>query len=141
MKKLLLVLIYLIAAGIGFWFGLNKTRPPRKLETQRIEECLAIYINYKKDLDQVKLEKSLEAMALKPKDLEVIIDKFIYYRSNKSGLKQAMKFLELFKKGANLQVDKVETITGMKQEPFRLDAEILAVFETNPKLIEEAFET
>ncbi|MDD3001298.1 MAG: hypothetical protein PHF29_06055 [Candidatus Riflebacteria bacterium] len=141
MKKIIIVLIYILAAAIGFWFGLYNTNTPRKVETRRIEECLTIYINYKKDLDQEQLQKSLEALALTPKDFQIIIDRFIYYRSNRSGLKQALKILELFRKGANLQIGKVETVTGMKEEPFRLDAEILAVFETNPMLVEEAFQT
>ena len=55
-------------------------------------------------------------------------------------MQQGMKLLKAFRMGFNIEVDKVYSISGMENEPFRLDAEILAVFEKNPQLIKDAFE-
>ena len=99
-----------------------------------------LYKNYRYDSNQEKLAKELSTLSLTPNDFQHIIDKFILYRTQKSSLKQAMQLLKAFKMGYDIEVEKVYNISGMENEPFRLDAEILTVFENKPELVKEAFE-
>ncbi len=105
-----------------------------------MEECLRLYKNYRADTDQEKLALSLSKISLTPKDFQEIIDRFILYRTQKSSLKQGMRLLKAFRMGIDIEVEKVYSISGMENEPFRLDAEILSVFEKNPQLVKDAFE-
>ncbi len=114
--------------------------PARVVETTRMENCLTAYHAYRKDSDQDKLAESLKRMALNPRDFQEIIDRFIFYRSRKSSMNQAMTLLKAFRSGYDIESASVYSISGFASEPFRLDAEILAVFENNPELIKQAFE-
>ena len=88
----------------------------------------------------IKNAEGLKKISLTPNDFQHIIDKFILYRTQKSSKEQAMKLLKAFRMGFNIEVEKVYSISGMENEPFRLDAEIISVFEKKPELIKEAFE-
>jgi hypothetical protein len=141
MKKISSLLVILLTATAGFWVGVVLTRPPeRVIETQRMEACLLIYRDYRSHGDQEKLATELSQLALSPRDFQEIIDRFIYYRSRKSSMEQAMRLLKAFKMGADIDAASVYSISGLASEPFRLDAEILAVFESKPELINQAFE-
>ena len=141
MKKISSLLIVFLLAAAGFWLGVELTRPPRRtVETQRMEACLELYRDYRAHSDQEKLASELKRMALNPHDFQEIIDRFIYYRSRKSSMNQAMQLLQAFKMGYDIDAESIYSISGMASEPFRLDAEILAVFESKPELIKKAFE-
>lgn len=131
--------MYVFLALLAFSIGILCHR--RTVDPVRMEKCLEFYSAYRKNQDQRQLAANLKTVNLTPEDFQKIIDKFIYYRSKKSSMKQAMDLLKAFRFGFNFKVLKVEPITGMKDEPFRLDAEILAVFEKNAKLVDEAFES
>lgn len=139
MKRFLLVFTNILAILLALWLGYRMAVPPRVIETSRMEKCLELYSKYRKDLDQQGLEEALRAISLTPKDFQIIIDKFIYYRTRKSSLDQAMALLRVFESGFKISVEKVETVSDMEAEPFRLDAEILKLFKNNPNLIEKAF--
>ncbi len=139
MKRFILLLTNVLALVLAIWLGYSLAIPKRTIETNRMETCLELYAKYRKDLNQEELAQGLQEISLTPKDFQIIIDKFIYYRSRKSSLKQAMDLLSGFERGFNIKVDKIETITGMDNEPFRLDAEVLSVFQNKPDLIEKAF--
>lgn len=133
--------MFLIVAGAGFWLGIKLTMPPSRLiKTVRMENCLRIYSDYRNNCDQAKLASALASISFTPRDFQEIIDRFIYYRSRKSSMDQAMKLLHAFRMGYDVEAVDIFSISGMASEPFRLDAEILAVFETKPDLIKEAFE-
>jgi hypothetical protein len=51
-----------------------------------------------------------------------------------------MHLLKAFRMGYNVEPAQVVEVSGFASEPFRLDAEILAVFEEKPALVENAFE-
>ncbi|PKL46283.1 MAG: hypothetical protein CVV42_17040 [Candidatus Riflebacteria bacterium HGW-Riflebacteria-2] len=141
MKKISSLLVVFITAAAGFWLGGVLTRPPaRVVDSSRVEACLEIYRCYREHGDQQKLASDLEPLALSPRDFQEIIDRFIYYRTRKSSMDQAMKLLNAFKMGYDIDAASVYEISGMASEPFRLDAEILAVFESRPELIKKAFE-
>ena len=106
----------------------------------RMEKCLQIYREYRKNENQKQLAEDLALISLTPKDFQEIIDRFIYYRSRKSGMNQAMELLKAFRAGYDIKTAEVVSISGLGSEPFRLDAEILAVFEYQPDLIKQAFE-
>lgn len=140
-NKLFSLFAVIVMACLGFWLGIKVTMPPpRVIETTRMEECLNLYRGYRSDPDQSKLAISLASLSLTPKDFQEIIDRFIYYRSRKSSMNQAMQLLEAFRMGLDIKVSEVHSISAFASEPFRLDAEILAVFEVRPDLIEKAFE-
>lgn len=141
MKKIGSLLVVLLTAAAGFWIGVALTRPPaRVVETGRMESCLLIYRDYRSHGDQERLAAELEKLALNPRDFQEIIDRFIFYRSRKSSMEQAMQLLKAFKMGVDIDAASVYSISGLASEPFRLDAEILAVFESKPELINKAFE-
>ncbi len=140
MKKLLKFLLFILLVGVGAYIGFYLAQFRRPVDSSRMEECLRLYKNYRADTDQDKLAKGLSKISLTPNDFQHIIDRFILYRTQKSSLKQAMKLLKAFRMGIDIKVEKVYSISGMEKEPFRLDAEILAVFEKNPELVKDAFE-
>ncbi|OGK06034.1 MAG: hypothetical protein A2W80_14400 [Candidatus Riflebacteria bacterium GWC2_50_8] len=141
MKKIGSLLVILLTAAAGFWIGVALTRQPaRVVETGRMESCLLIYRDYRSHGDQKLLAAELEKLALNPRDFQEIIDRFIFYRSRKSSMEQAMQLLKAFKMGADIDTASVYSISGLASEPFRLDAEILAVFENKPELVKKAFE-
>jgi len=141
MNRINLFFFLLVLAISGFWLGHKLAAPsPRNLETFRVESCLDLYARYRKDQDQTALVEDLKKIDLNPRDFQEIIDRFIYYRSRKSSLDQAMKLLNAFRSGYNIDTVSVYSISGYASEPFRLDAEILAVFESRPELINRAFE-
>lgn len=140
MKKFFIVLIFIALTALGVFLGLEIAQCRRPVYTERMEECLRLYKNYRNDTDQEKLAKDLAAISLTPRDFQQIIDRFIYYRSQKSSMKQAMTLLKAFRMGFDIKVEKVYSISGMEGEPFRLEAEILAVFEKNPQIVKDAFE-
>lgn len=137
-KKKLAILLAVIAS-ISFFSLYLITRKFRTVETSKIEKCLKIYKEYRKTQNQSRLSDELRKINLTPLDFQKIIDRLIYYRSRKSAMSQAMTLLKAFRLGCDIKVDKVVSISGLASEPFRLDAEILAVFESRPELIEEAF--
>ena len=140
-KRILPFCIILFVAFLGFRLGMRIAgHEYRTVDTVRMERCLELYRQYRYDLDQLALGKELEQLGLTPRDFQEIIDRFIYYRTRKSSLDQAMKLLNAFRLGYDIQAENVYSVSGMESEPFRLDAEILAVFETNPDLIKQAFE-
>lgn len=140
-KKFLIIPVMLLIALAGFWLGARIVMPaPRHVETSRMEQCLQIYHDYRLKNDQDKLAQDLARMGLTPKDFQEIIDRFIYYRSRKSSMNQAMQLLNAFRAGYNIEAANVVSISGFASEPFLLDAEILAVFECQPELIKKAFE-
>lgn len=106
----------------------------------RVEACLSLYQNYRKSQNQEELAAGLEKLGLTPRDFQEIIDRFIFYRSRKSSLEHAMKLLNAFRLGYDIEAANVHSISGYASEPFRLDAEILAIFESRPELISQAFE-
>lgn len=115
----------------------------RSVDTTRMERCLEIYADYRKNQDQDFLTTELEKINLTPKDFQIIIDKFIYYRVRKSSHEQSMKLLKAFKLGLDINIESIEiqpSIPGIPDIPFALDAEILSVFEKNPELLKKAFE-
>jgi|GEM_PF-803538 len=141
MKKIGSLLIVFLTAAAGFWLGGVLTRPPARIvDSSRMEACLEIYSLYREHGDQQKLAADLEALSLSPRDFQEIIDRFIYYRTRKSSMDQAMQLLKAFKMGYDIDAASVYEISGLASEPFRLDAEILAVFESRPELIKKAFE-
>jgi len=140
-KQLLTYFAFFLIALAGFAVGRIAVAPQqRSVETFRMEKCLHIYREYRKDEDQKRLAESLAAISLTPKDFQEIIDRFIYYRSRKSGLSQAMELLKAFRAGYDIKTAEVVSISGLGSEPFRLDAEVLAVFENQPDLVKQAFE-
>lgn len=140
MKKFFKFIFVIIFIIIGFYIGLQLAQLKRPVDPSRMEECLRLYKQYRADTDQEKLAEGLKKVSLTPNDFQHIIDKFIMYRTQKSSINQAMKLLKAFRMGFDIEVDKVYSISGMENEPFRLDAEILAVFEQKPELVKEAFE-
>lgn len=112
----------------------------RTVDAGRMIRCLELYREYRYDLDQAALVAELEKLGLTPRDFQEIIDRFIYYRTRKSSLDQAIKLLNAFRLGYDIQAENVYSVTGMASEPFRLDAEVLTVFEVSPDLIKQAFE-
>ncbi len=140
-KQLLTYFAFILIAFAGFVVGRIVVAPQqRDVETFRMEKCLQIYREYRKDENQKRLAENLAEISLTPKDFQEIIDRFIYYRSRKSGLAQAMDLLKAFRAGYDIKTAEVVSISGLGSEPFRLDAEILAVFENQPDLIKQAFE-
>lgn len=140
MKKILFGAIMLMVALAGFWLGARFARPARVVETTRMERCLQLYREYRQTNDQRRLSAALSEFSLTPRDFQEIIDRFIYYRSRKSAMNQAMKLLQAFRAGYDIEVAEVHSVSGLASEPFMLDAEILAVFEGRPELVKEAFE-
>ncbi|KAF1080037.1 MAG: hypothetical protein GQF41_3713 [Candidatus Rifleibacterium amylolyticum] len=141
MKKIGSLLIVFITAAAGFWLGGVLSRPPaRSVDSSRMEACLEIYGLYREHGDQQKLAADLEPLSLSPRDFQEIIDRFIFYRTQKSSMDQAMNLLKAFRMGYDIEAASVYEISGLASEPFRLDAEILAVFESKPDLIKKAFE-
>ena len=140
MKKLLKFLTILFLIAFGFYLGLELAQLRRPVDSSRMEECLRLYKKYRSDTDQEKLAEGLSKISLTPNDFQHIIDRFILYRTQKSSMDQAMRLLKAFRMGYNIEVEKVYSISGMASEPFRLDAEILTVFEKKPQLIKDAFE-
>lgn len=141
MKKIGSLLIFVFTAAIGFWLGgILTRRPVRDVDSSRMESCLEIYHDYREHKDQKKLALDLDKLSLSPRDFQEIIDRFIFYRTRKSSMGQAMKLLNAFKMGYDVEAVTIYEISGLASEPFRLDAEILAVFESKPELIKKAFE-
>jgi len=141
MKQISVILLLFCLAISGFWVGRKLALPtPRSLKTQKVEFCLELYSQYRKNQNQQELTTGLEKIGLTPRDFQEIIDRFIYYRSRKSSLKSAMKLLNAFRLGYDIDAANVYSISGYASEPFRLDAEILAIFESRPELISQAFE-
>jgi len=142
LKKISMVALMLWIAVLGFWFGTKMAFPSaRSVETSRMEKCLQLYKQYRIDNDQKRLSSALAELSLTPCNFQEIIDRFIYYRSRKSSMKQAMNLLKAFRLGYDIEVEDVFHVSGLASEPFMLDAEILAVFESSPDLIREAFES
>lgn len=140
-KKILFLVLLVSVCLAGFWLGLRISRNNvRKIETERMELCLALYREYRQTQDQQQLAKELEKIGFTPRDFQMIIDRFIYYRTRKSSMNQALRLLEAFKSGYNVQPARVVKVSGFASDSFKLDAEILAVFEKQPDLIEKAFE-
>ena len=141
LEKILPLLVIATVAVFGFWLGTRiSNREVRDVDISRMEQCLRLYKSYRHDLDQVALAKSLQEIELTPRDFQEIIDRFIFYRTRKSAQEQAMELLRAFRLGYDIEIESVVMISDFYSEPFRLDAEILAVFEENPELIKEAFE-
>ncbi len=140
MKKLLLFCLFVALSVLGAYIGFHLAQYRRPVDSSRMEKCLALYKSYRSDTDQDKLAKELSKISLTPNDFQHIIDKFILYRTQKSSMNQAMKLLKAFRMGFDIEVEKVYSISGMENEPFRLDAEILTVFESKPELVKDAFE-
>ncbi len=140
MKNLIKFVIIVLLIVFGAYIGLELAQLRRPVDSSRMEECLKLYKQYRADTDQEKLAQGLSKISLTPNDFQHIIDKFILYRTRKSSMNQAMKLLKAFRMGFNIEVEKVYSISGMENEPFRLDAEILAVFEKKPELVKDAFE-
>lgn len=141
MKNISIIILLLSLTVSGFWLGRKLALPsPRSLETLRVESCLSLYQNYRKNQNQEELAAGLKKLGLTPRDFQEIIDRFIFYRSRKSSLEHAMKLLNAFRLGYDIEAANVHSISGYASEPFRLDAEILAIFESRPELISQAFE-
>jgi hypothetical protein len=141
LKKIFIAATMVLLALAGFWLGARFVLPaPRQVETSRMEQCLNLYYGYRQNNDQQQLASALQQIDLTPKDFQEIIDRFIYYRSQKSSMNQAMRLLKAFRAGYNIEAARVVSVSGFASEPFRLDAEILAVFEGQPELIKKAFE-
>ena len=140
MKKLFKLTIFLLLTILGINLGFELAQLRRPVSSSRMEECLRLYKNYRADTDQDKLAQGLRKISLTPQDFQHIIDRFILYRTQKSAMAQSMKLLKAFRMGFDIEVEKVYSISGMENEPFRLDAEILSVFEKNPQLVKDAFE-
>ena len=140
MKNLIKFVIIVLLIVFGAYIGLELAQLRRPVDSSRMEECLKLYKQYRADTDQEKLAQGLSKISLTPNDFQHIIDKFILYRTRKSSMNQAMKLLKAFRMGFYIEVEKVYSISGMENEPFRLDAEILAVFEKKPELVKDAFE-
>jgi hypothetical protein len=140
MKSFFKLIIFTALVALGSYIGYQLALCRRPVDSSRMEKCLLLYKNYRYDSNQEKLAKELSTLSLTPNDFQHIIDKFILYRTQKSSLKQAMQLLKAFKMGYDIEVEKVYNISGMENEPFRLDAEILTVFENKPELVKEAFE-
>lgn len=124
---------------VGLYFGFHLAQCIRPVDSSRMEECLRLYKDYRQDSDQDKLAAELAKISLKPIDFQHIIDRFILYRTQKSSINQAIRLLQAFRMGFDIKVDKVYSVSGIASEPFRLDAEILSVFESKPELIKDAF--
>ena len=140
MKKIILFILFIALVASGAYIGFKLAQYRRPVDSSRMEKCLLLYKNYRADTDQDKLANELSKLSLTPSDFQHIIDKFIFYRSQKSSLNQAMNLLKAFRMGFDIEVEKVYSISGMENEPFRLDAEILTVFENKPELVKDAFE-
>lgn len=141
LRKAAFIGALLLVSLAGFWLGVKiTTRNSRVVETTRMETCLEIYSGYRSNSDQGLLAKELLEIGFTPKDFQEIIDRFIYYRTRKSSIDQAMKLLQAFRMGYEVAPARIIEVSGFASEPFRLDAEILAVFENNPTLIQNAFE-
>lgn len=126
----------------GFWAGFKfSTRTVRPVNTLKMETCLSLYSEYRSDNDQNKLAAGLKEIGFTPMDFQAVIDRFIYYRTRKSSINQAFRLLKAFRMGMDIEPAEVVEVSGFASEPFRLDAEILAVFESNPELVKKAFES
>ncbi len=133
--------ILLILAG--FWLGsIGFSIEKRNVEFSNMEKCLAFYKDFRANNDQGKLHENLSKIGLTPKDFQIIIDRFIYYRTRKSSMKQAMNLLQAFRMGYDIKPEKIVSISTSSpaSAPFSLDAEILSVFEKKPDLVKDAFE-
>lgn len=139
MKRFFTCIIVIVFIMLGLYLGYRLAQCVRPVNSYRMEECLRLYKAYRADTNQDKLAEGLAKISLTPNDFQHIIDKFILYRTQKSSLDQAMRLLAAFRMGFDIQVEKVYCISGMEPEPFRLDAEILSVFESKPELVKDAF--
>ncbi|GAB4275587.1 MAG: hypothetical protein Kow0029_16890 [Candidatus Rifleibacteriota bacterium] len=140
-RKVIFVVIVLLMSLAGFWLGKKFSSPAgRKVETDRMEKCLNLYLDYRKSGDQKILAEELGKIGFTPHDFQQIIDRFIYYRTARSSMDQAMLLLKAFRSGYDVQPARIVNVSGFASESFRLDAEILAVFEKKPDLIKKAFE-
>lgn len=140
MNKIIKVVIISILLFLGFIVGKRMSFfQVRHVKTSRVETCLSLYKDYRNNENQQILSEGLTKIGLTPLDFQKIIDRLIYYRTKKSSVKQAMTLLKAFRMGYDIKLDNVVSISGIGSEPFRLDAEILAVFEKAPELIEDAF--
>lgn len=140
MGKIIRIALILCLLFVGFTIGKKMSFfQVRHVKTSRIETCLALYKDYRNNENQQKLSNELTKIGLTPLDFQKIIDRLIYYRTKQSSAKQAMGLLKAFRMGYDIKLDNVVSISGMDSEAFRLDAEILAVFEKDPELIEDAF--
>jgi hypothetical protein len=134
--------VLLAVCMLGFWLGFKySTRTVRTVDTQKMELCLQFYRQYRQDNDQKKLAENLKAIDFTPMDFQTVIDRFIYYRTRKSSIDHAFKLLRAFRMGVDIEPIEVVEVSGFASEPFRLDAEILAVFESRPELVQQAFES
>ena len=141
LKKLTIMGIMVIVCLLGFYMGYRfSTRTVRNVETVRMETCLRLYQEYRVDTNQKRLAEQLDQIGFTPRDFQTVIDRFIYYRTRKSSISQAMRLLKAFRMGFDIQPSEVVEVSGFASESFRLDAEILAVFEARPELIKQAFE-
>jgi hypothetical protein len=141
LRKIALISLLAGMCLVGYWQGKRlASRGVRNIKTTKMETCLNLYKDYRQDNDQKKLAQELEKIGLTPADFEKIIDRFIYYRTRKSSLEHAFKLLKAFRFGYDFKPAKVVEVSGFASESFRLDAEILAVFEDRPELIQVAFE-
>lgn len=135
--KFVVIMIFLVS---GIFSGYYFTRPKlRSVDSTRVENCLHVFIEHRKSGDEVRLRKSLDDMKVAPKEFEGIIDRFIHYRMCNSSMNQAFKLLEAFKGGYNITPEKVFSSNADASFSFRLDAEILKVFQEKPELVNEAF--
>ncbi|MEW6712741.1 MAG: hypothetical protein AB1403_23190 [Candidatus Riflebacteria bacterium] len=140
-RKAIFILGFICFTLFGFLVGLKfSSRNVRPVETTRMENCLNLYQDYRQNQNQKELALKLATMNLTPEDFQKIIDRFIYYRTRKSSIDQAMKLLQAFRMGYDIEPVEVVEVSGFASESFRLDAEVLAVFEANPDLIRKAFE-
>lgn len=126
----------------GFWAGFKfSTRTVRPVDTRKMEICLQLYQQYRQDMDQEKLARQLEQIGFTPQDFQAVIDRFIFYRTRKSSIDQAFRLLKAFRMGIDIEPTHVVEVSGFASSSFKLDAEILAVFEKNPELVNKAFES
>ncbi|NLM16492.1 MAG: hypothetical protein GX221_02105 [Candidatus Riflebacteria bacterium] len=110
------------------------------VNTDRMKKTLELYAQYRQDYDTEKLANSLAEINLTPQDFSIIIDKFIYYRTREAARKEAEALLKHFKLGGEVKTHETTFVSGMENQPFRLDAEILTLFEESPELVKKAFE-
>lgn len=108
------------------------------LDTNKVETCLRIYIEYKKSANQDQLLDELRLAGIEPREFEYMIDRIIQLKTSTSAKKHAQELLEVFQ---NHRLSIASVLQSDVQLPPSglLDLEIMSVFNDSPELLREAF--
>jgi hypothetical protein len=133
------LLLSLCCFAVGMFCARLFLFPPRNVDSSRIEQCLHLLIEHKKNSDPEQLQQRLTQMKMTPAQFEKIIDRCLHYRTCQSSINQAMRLLEAFRAGYTIAPKEVFSKSDAENYSFALDAEILTVFKEKPELVQLAF--